>query len=389
MATIVKRIKRNGTVTYQAKVRKLGHEPVTGTFTRLTDAKVWAENTEVDMRNGRYFKSSEAKKHTLDDLIDRYIRDELPGKKSAANQKQQLLWWKKQIGKKLLVDVTPALVSETRDKLIHEPILYSRKEKQGDGSIKILQHEKKRTPATANRYLAALSHVFTMAVNEWQWVDSNPVRKVKKRKESRGRVRFLSDDERVNLLAACMKSKNKYLYLVVVLALSTGMRLREALYLKWTDVDFERMRIILNETKNEERRPVPLTGLAFDLMKQLSEEKKSVESVFAFPSRFNKGKTPVDIRKAWLNALKTANIEDFRFHDNRHSTASYLAMNNATLAEIAEVLGHKTLQMVKRYAHLSEQHTAKVVASMNTKIFGISTKMSILQDEGGICPPPA
>ncbi len=78
-------------------------------------------------------------------------------------------------------------------------------------------------------------------------------------------------------------------------------------------------------------------------------------------------KTEVEL---WEAALREADIQDFRFHDLRHSAASYLAMNGASLAEIAEVLGHKTLQMVKRYAHLSEGHTASVVESMNNKIFG-------------------
>ena len=77
----------------------------------------------------------------------------------------------------------------------------------------------------------------------------------------------------------------------------------------------------------------------------------------------------MDIRKHWYDAVEAAGIEDFRFHDLRHSAASYLAMNGATLAEIAEVLGHKTLQMVKRYAHLSDQHTAAVVERMNKAIF--------------------
>ena len=80
----------------------------------------------------------------------------------------------------------------------------------------------------------------------------------------------------------------------------------------------------------------------------------------------------MDVRTSWEYALRGADIENFRWHDLRHSTASYLAMNGASLAEIAEVLGHKTLQMVKRYAHLSEQHTAGVVASMNEKIFSES-----------------
>ena len=87
-----------------------------------------------------------------------------------------------------------------------------------------------------------------------------------------------------------------------------------------------------------------------------------------FPGR--DGTSPIDIRSPWRTAVRKAEIENFRFHDLRHSTASYLAMNGASIAEIADVLGHKTLQMVKRYAHLSEQHTAGVVASMNAKIFG-------------------
>jgi integrase len=82
------------------------------------------------------------------------------------------------------------------------------------------------------------------------------------------------------------------------------------------------------------------------------------------------GLQPLDIRSAWQTARKYAGIPDFRFHDLRHSAASYLAMSGASLAEIAEVLGHKTLTMVKRYAHLSEAHTASVVARMNAAIFG-------------------
>ena len=87
-----------------------------------------------------------------------------------------------------------------------------------------------------------------------------------------------------------------------------------------------------------------------------------------FPCRH--GRTPVCIRKPWERALTEAGIEDFRFHDLRHSSASYLAMSGATLADIAAVLGHKTLAMVKRYAHLSDEHVGRVVARMNESIFG-------------------
>ena len=140
--------------------------------------------------------------------------------------------------------------------------------------------------------------------------------------------------------------------------------------LTWNDVDLKRNTIVLHDTKNGERRSVSLSGLALELLTKISESKKGKTNLL-FASKKNNGKTPVDIRTAWEVALRKAGIADFRFHDLRHSAASYLAMNGATLAEIAEVLGHKTLQMVKRYAHLSEQHTAKVVAAMNEKIFGV------------------
>lgn len=77
----------------------------------------------------------------------------------------------------------------------------------------------------------------------------------------------------------------------------------------------------------------------------------------------------MDVRSAWRHARAQAKLEDFRFHDLRHSAASYLAMNGATTRDIAEILGHQTLQMVKRYSHLADSHTSEVVAKMNEKVF--------------------
>ncbi|MCK5662109.1 MAG: site-specific integrase, partial [Thiotrichaceae bacterium] len=96
---------------------------------------------------------------------------------------------------------------------------------------------------------------------------------------------------------------------------------------------------------------------------------RRIDTNLLFPSKAKHDK-PMDLRAPWMTALEKAKIEDFRLHDLRHCTASYLAMNGASLAEIAEVLGHKTLQMVKRYAHLSDGHVSSVVESMNSKIFG-------------------
>jgi len=169
-------------------------------------------------------------------------------------------------------------------------------------------------------------------------------------------------------LAACRESRSPDLYLAVVLALSTGARQQEILGLKWKDVDLERKVAVLHETKNGERRVLPLAGVALEMLRERKQETSRSDDLI-FPGRTDKTQ-PVDLRTPFETALKKAQIEDFRWHDLRHSAASYLAMNGASLAEIAEILGHKTLAMVKRYAHLSEQHTASVVERMNERIFG-------------------
>jgi integrase len=357
MANIEKRVSKDGKTSYRVKIRLKGFPSQSATFERLTDAKKWTQQIESAIREGRHFKTTEAKRHTLAELIDRYIKSILPTKPKAIRKQTALLErWKSEIGNHALVDVTPSLIAECRDKLAGE----------------ITLRGKPRSPATVNRYIAALSIVFTTAVKEWGWLEDSPMCKVTKPKESRGRVRFLSDDERIRLLEACKESSNPYLYIVVVLALSTGMRQGEIMNLTWDVVDLNQGRAILHETKNGERRAVALTGHALELLKELSKVRR-IDSKFLFPAKAStphKPQKPMDLRTPWETAVKKAELQDFKFHDLRHSAASYLAMNGASLAEIAEVLGHKTLQMVKRYAHLSEGHTARVVASMNDKIFG-------------------
>jgi len=350
MANIEERKTRDGKTMYRVKVRLKGFPSKTATFHRRTDAKKWAQATEAAMREGRHFKTAEAKKHTLADMINRYLRDVLPTKSRHAqiNQGAHLRWWRKHIGDKLLADMTPALIAEYRDKIA-----------QGD--------DKPRSNATVVRYMAALSHAFTIAIMEWSWLEESPMRKVSKPKEPRGRIRFLADDERERLLEACRTSYNPLLYPAVVLALSTGTRKMESLGLSWRDVDFQRQTITLHDTKNGERRTLPLKGHALELIQQHYNGRR-MDSDFVFPSR--NGKKPFDLRRSWVEAMKNADITNFHWHDLRHSAASYLAMNGATLAEIAEILGHKTLVMVKRYAHLSDTHTAGVVTRMNEKIFG-------------------
>lgn len=360
MASIRKRVKSNGEVTYTAQVRVKGHPTECATFKRKTETDLWAKQTEADIRRGLYFKTSQAKRHTVGDAIDRYREEILRFRDNPANQLTYLKYWEKEIGAYSLSDATPDIISKARNKLMET------KNKFG----------KTRGAATANRYAQALGHVFTIARKQWGWINDNPVANLDNLKEQRGRTRFLSDDERNRLLHSCKQSSNPYLYQIVVLALSTGARKSEIVNLKWSNIDFDRRKITLDKTKNGEQRSIPLQSIAYDLVKKCHSN-RIVGCDYLFPSqkfkRDENGRVvyqPIDIRTAWENAVQNAGILDFRFHDLRHSAASYLAMNGATLSELAAVLGHKTLQMVKRYAHISEDHTAEIVQKMNQKIFG-------------------
>lgn len=356
MATISRRTGKNGKVSYQAKIRLKGYPTYSASFSRLTDANLWVKKTEVAVREETYSLINEAQKHTLAELIDRYTEVVLPAKRTAKDQLRQLAHWKTKLGHLRLSAVTPSVIATEREAL-----------KKG-----ITNRGGPRSNATVARYMASLSHVFTVGVREWQWVADNPFSKVSKPRVADGRTRFLSEIEKDRLLEECKSSTNRFLYPAVVLALSTGARRGELLGLTWPDVDLEVGRITLRNTKNSDTRALPLWGLALNLMKGLHSE-RVVGLPWVFPGRNNRksGEVgPIDLRAPWLDALERAGIKDFRWHDLRHSAASYLAMNGASLNEIAAILGHRQLSMVQRYAHLSEQHTAGVVERMNEKIFG-------------------
>jgi integrase len=361
MAVIDERKGRNGETVYRVRIRVKGRPMETQTFSRRRDAKDWAQAREHSLKAEVTFGAAAHAKKPLSELIDRYFELELPKRHTDQRRmRTRLTWWRDQIGDVALKDMTPALLAECRDRLLaeaHKHYRYSPKSGVG----------RQKSPATVVGYMMALSHAFTVASKEWGWLTSNPMSNVKKPALPQGRVRFLDDDERDRLLKACESSDCDVLLPIVVLAISTGARYSEIMNLRWTDIDLERGLARLEKTKNGERRALPLTHKALQLIRDLRERCDSKARGLLFPRA--DGMAPMAIQKHWKSAIERAGIQDFRFHDLRHSAASYLAMNGATLAEIAEVLGHRTLQMVKRYAHISDQHTASVVERMNRKIF--------------------
>jgi integrase len=170
-----------------------------------------------------------------------------------------------------------------------------------------------------------------------------------------------------------------YLYPVVLIAAFTGARKENILSLTWQQIDFDRRCIFLPETKNGERQTLPLVDPALSAVIDWKTKPQKFPSAFLFPSPVKANQHITLSGHVWKNLLAKAQIENFRFHDLRHSFASELAMSGASLAEIAAGTGHKTLQMVKRYAHLSHDHTASVIERMAAKV---ALEMNELNSKG-------
>ncbi len=352
MGSIREVSKKDGTTSYHAEVRVRGSVPQRASFRTRTLAKKWVQDIESSIRDGRHFRTSESKKHTVGELVDRFIEQWIP--KSPKYQKKNtalVLWWKEELGHLILADLTPSQIAASRDKLLGG-VTYRKSQRSG---------------GTVNRYLAAFSKALGIAVKEWGWIQENPMDKISKPQEGKGRERFLSEDEIKRLLLACRNSSNPYLFTVVRIALATGMRHGEIINLKWEDIDFSSRTITLHETKNGDRRIIPLTNEVEEALKA-SPNFGRLSKECIFKAIYNReGAEVAKIRYAFEAALKQAAIEKFRFHDLRHTAASYMAMMGATQGELMAILGHRSPHMTRRYAHYSQQHIANLMERTQRK----------------------
>lgn len=221
---------------------------------------------------------------------------------------------------------------------------------------KLTRHKRFRTDASVNREMSCLRHMFRKAV-EWEMIEQSPFDKGKSLmlKENNTRLRFLSEEEITKLLDKCPD----YLKSIVECALNTGMRKGEILNLKWDQI--RDGQIYLTETKTNEARQVPINDDLSAVFKQI-RKKHHLTSEYVFTYQ---GKRVDSVKVGFNAAVKRAGVTDFRFHDLRHTFASQLIMKGGSIKDVQEILGHKTMTMTLRYAHLSQEHKKKAVNLLN------------------------
>lgn len=218
--------------------------------------------------------------------------------------------------------------------------------------------------STRNRWQAALSLIFRVGIDN-ERIDRNPAAQIRRKTEDNTKVRFLSDKEEADLRRVILKRCPARMSTLDV-ALNTGMRAGEQFSLKWSQVDLERRIITLPKTKNETTRHIPINSVAVSAFVDLRTSSDGNEDVF--PSRRKDGAALVSARGCFKPALKEAGIKGFTWHCNRHTFASRLVMAGVDIRTVGELLGHKSLAMTMRYAHLAPAHNASAVDRLVSRL---------------------
>jgi integrase len=330
MATIHKRIGRNGQVTWQVKVRRRGQPMQTLTFTRKIDAEKWASATEGDMARGRFVDMKEAERLLLTEALDRYEKEVSALKKGHKQEKSRIALWKDCFfADKSLAYIRNNDVAKWRD------------ERQKAGA----------SPNTIKNDLILLSHVFTVAARDWGMTSLiNPVRQVRKPKMPPGRDVRVSVKQEKTLLQAAQESGVTWLEPMIIIGIETGMRLSEILSIRRTLTNYKARTTKLLETKNGTTRIVPLSRRAIATLKTI-EIVEGRDQYFDLPiSTFE---------KYFRRARDEANQPNLHFHDLRHEATSRFFERGLDVMQVASITGHKSLQMLKRYTHLRAEDLAK------------------------------
>lgn len=373
---IYKRLYGGKLVGYQCKPRRLGLDAPSKTFDRLTDARTWLEKQHAAGRRAAVGSS----KATLKDAIDRYSEEELPklALSDRRNRERHLAWWCARLGSRLLQEVGRSDVREA--------LLCLRQ--SGSGLRPMAEGQGRPAKlATANRYRASLSAVLSVAAEEWEWIQVNPLHKGSRRRKAKGereveRDRVLLPEERGRLWQECRRSRDPRLYTLVVCLYASGARTGELMALEWTRLQlYPKIRVgagepregspqaMVVDPKNGDDRVIYFPGEAGELLRAFAKVPRLSRYIFAADDE-PADALPTFPRMAFRRARERAGLEDVRPHDLRHCWACHLLDAGATLPQLMVLGGWRSVAMVRRYASRAQRHGSDAVEALARHLGG-------------------
>jgi len=315
-----------------------------------------------EIAEGKWFEHLEGEDSTLNDLLDRYMKEYSAinkAPKSHLRDKGLEKHLRKFFGNKFLTEITPKMISE----------------------YKMQRRTEGVSPRTVNYELTLMGHAFNLAMKEWEWVKDNPVMKVRKERVNNKIERWLSLDEEQKLLAA----SPLWLKEIIIFAINTGLRQAEIMDLKWSQINFTRKTIIILEQKNKSVDTLPLNATALGVLLRKKPSILEVNKLVFVNSMGNRIGSSVLIR-AFHRAEKKAGISKIRFHDLRHTFATRLVQNGADLFTVQKLGRWKNTSMVMRYAHHCPESLRAGIEIMDTLNPSVITNLSQEHTDNGSKP---
>ncbi|MDH4186041.1 MAG: tyrosine-type recombinase/integrase [Nitrospira sp.] len=331
----------------------------TGTSDKRLAAKILAKVT-TQVVEGAFFDKAEEPNYTFGEMMKRYLaeRSVLKAPKSRVRDGSALKHLLPIFGEMVLSEVTPKTLAAYR----------SQRRTAGAAT------------ATINKELQLVRHAFNVAMREWEWCHTNPMHRVALESAHNAVDRWLTEDEEVRLFQAAPP----WLQEIMAFALNTGMRQGEILALQWQDVDFYRGTLVVMKSKNRERRTIPLNNIVFALLTEKKAAGREDGPVFVTGQG-----NPLKVRylvRTFTKARNRAGIQDFRFHDLRHTFASRLVQRGIDLYKVQRLLGHKTGIMTQRYAHHCPESLRDGVRVLETPVcVGTNLTQPAVIDKGQRC----
>ncbi len=322
-------------VSYNGKQRRKS----TGTADRKLAERIY-HKLLGDIAEGKWFERLPGEEKTFREMMDRYMAEHsIPKKASSEKDRSSLTHLLPFFGSYRTSQIKPSLINEYKGK----------------------RRIQKASPGTINRELALMKHAYSLAFKEWEWVQDNPVKKVSMEKEPPSRDRWLTDEEEAKLLLI----SPLWLRQMILFAVETGCRRGEMLSLSWRSVDLSRRVVTIFGSKTGEKRSIPLTQLAMDVLREREKEKvRSIQENLVFNHPPGQKVNFHTLRFAFEEALKKAKIENFRWHDLRHTFASRLAQSGVDPYSIQRLMGHKNFATTQRYAHHYVESLRKGIAAL-------------------------
>ncbi|NQD94069.1 site-specific integrase [Pseudomonas sp. CrR25] len=353
MATIV----ATKAKTWKAVVRRTGYPTTSKTFRLKKAAEDWARAIEDEMARRTYIDRSASEKTTLRQAMERYLTEVSPTKSQSTqtSEKTKSQPLVRILGDYSLATLTPDIIASYRDKRLCEDVQTKSPKSVPKGRV---------SSSTVLHELALLSHLFTTAIQEWHiGLTINPVSGVRKPRPGRGRNRRLELQEEGRLLEATRAYSNPFLGWIVELALETSMRLGEVSSITLEQLDLTKRIVMLPDTKNGDIRLVPLSRRATEILHEALNFPRPADCklIFFGEPGLDGVRRPYKFNRAWRDIKTRLGMADFRFHDLRHEAVSRLISAGIPDQQVAAISGHKSMQMLKRYAHLRSETLVAVL----------------------------